>query len=219
MTTVYLVVEGQTEQTFVQDVLEPHLMARGVLVRARIIGEPRHKGGRIKYQRARRDIELLMRQFRRHRDVVFSTMFDLYGLSSDFPGRDATTEAMPSHQKVERLEQAFEAAIGDERFFAYFQLHEFEALLFADLSPLGSHYSRHDRADALAADVRGLAPEAIDEHPTTSPAHRIASFFPSYAKEKATVGPLCAHDIGLPRLRAACPHFGAWLGRLEALGR
>ena len=40
---------------------------------------------------------------------------------------------------------------------------------------------------------------------------------PALAGQKASVGPLTAARIGLPRLRAACPHFGDWLARLEAL--
>jgi hypothetical protein len=28
---------------------------------------------------------------------------------------------------------------------------------------------------------------------------------------------MIAHDIGLPRLRDACPHFDEWVNRLESL--
>ena len=32
-------------------------------------------------------------------------------------------------------------------------------------------------------------------------------------------GPLIAERIGLPGLRAKCPHFAAWVEKLEALSR
>lgn len=37
--------------------------------------------------------------------------------------------------------------------------------------------------------------------------------------EEAFVGELIACDIGLDAMRRACPHFNAWLEKLEALGR
>jgi hypothetical protein len=34
---------------------------------------------------------------------------------------------------------------------------------------------------------------------------------------KTTDGPAIAAQIGLGRLRESCPHFGAWISRLESL--
>jgi hypothetical protein len=39
---------------------------------------------------------------------------------------------------------------------------------------------------------------------------------PDYGK--TLHGPLVMEDIGLPKIRAACPRFDAWVGALEALG-
>ncbi len=58
-------------------------------------------------------------------------------------------------------------------------------------------------------------PEEINDDPHTSPAHRIRSVFPEYEKEIA--GSLIAIDIGLNKIRAACPHFNAWVTWLESL--
>lgn len=214
MSHLYLVVEGRTEQVFVTDVLAPHLADRGIWVYPRLIGRPGHKGGNLNYDRVQRDIGLLLRQIKAH-EARFSTMFDLYRLATNFPGHP--TGITDPVSRVSALEDAFEADIDDPRFFPYLQLHEFEALLFTDVEPLGEHYGDPSAAKALAADTAGIEPERIDDGPETSPARRITRRFPRYARDKATVGPLCAHDIGLDRLRAACPHFAAWLTRLEAL--
>ena len=41
---------------------------------------------------------------------------------------------------------------------------------------------------------------------------------PSYKRMKSAAEPQTAQRIGLPTIRAACPHFGRWLTRLEQLG-
>lgn len=218
MTSLYLVVEGRTEQTFVHDVLAPHLAERGVYAHARLLGRPGHKGGNVDYPRVRGDLLLLLRQFKSPA-VRFSTMLDLYALGRDFPGMASLDALADGARKVTMLEEALTSDIADRRFFAHLQLHEFEALLFADVTALGRVYDDPAAAAALAAEVGGLAPEAIDEGPATSPSKRIIRHFGRYARDKVTAGPLCAHDIGLEVMRSACPHFAAWLSRLESLGR
>jgi hypothetical protein len=59
-------------------------------------------------------------------------------------------------------------------------------------------------------------PELIDDGQDTAPSKRIAAQFPNYSK--TTVGPQMAELIGLENIRSKCPHFNAWLERLEKLG-
>jgi hypothetical protein len=58
MTRVLIHVEGQTEESFVNEVLAPHLYAFGYrTVGARLIGNPRHQRGGIKgWNTVREDI-------------------------------------------------------------------------------------------------------------------------------------------------------------------
>jgi hypothetical protein len=99
----------------------------------------------------------------------------------------------------------------------FIQLHEFEALLFADISKLSSCYSEHRVAIQDLELVRpGFStPEHIDEN--EPPSKRILAKIPGY--DKPAAGALTAIEIGLPKLRAECAHFNDWIGRLEALGR
>jgi len=41
-----VICEGQTEETFVNEILRPHLVAFNVLTIAALVGKPGHKGGR-----------------------------------------------------------------------------------------------------------------------------------------------------------------------------
>jgi hypothetical protein len=49
VTRVSVIVEGPTEQSFVQGVLAPLLWVREIYVTPTILGVPGHKGGRTNY--------------------------------------------------------------------------------------------------------------------------------------------------------------------------
>ena len=95
-------------------------------------------------------------------------------------------------------------------------MYEFEGLLFSDpcgmavglnLPELEDHFQRiRDAFDT---------PEAINDSPMTAPSKRIRSLCPGY--EKPLHGSLAAIEIGLPKIRGACPLFDAWLRGLERL--
>ena len=63
--------------------------------------------------------------------------------------------------------------------------------------------------------ARFLSPELINGDPETAPSKRIKREIPTYVK--TTSGLNVTKRIGLPKLRAKCPHFGAWLDKLESL--
>ena len=95
------------------------------------------------------------------------------------------------------------------------QHHELEALLYADPSAVGAHFNDEGMRNSLEADLAECSgPELIDEGPNTAPSKRIMMHRPGYLK--TSDGPAILADIGLPSIRAACPHFDAWLLQVEA---
>lgn len=58
-------------------------------------------------------------------------------------------------------------------------------------------------------------PEDIDDGPDTAPSKRIGGVYPAY--RKVIDGELAARKIGIDKMRIECPHFNAWLKRLERL--
>ena len=62
------------------------------------------------------------------------------------------------------------------------------------------------------------SPEMIDDGQHSAPSKRIIAHFSEYKRLKVTTGPQVAELIGLPAIRAKCPHFHEWIGRLEQLG-
>ncbi|KQP36596.1 DUF4276 family protein [Methylobacterium sp. Leaf100] len=218
----YVFCEGPTEESFVDNLLLEHFAPRDVIAKPLVLPSKagstsrQHKGGWTSYSKARRFIRLTMEQMHAD-DTWFTTMLDLYALPSDFP--NAATDADRSGEaRVVALEAAFRTDIRTDqlwRFTPYLQCHEYEALLLADPEALLRFYP--DRQDAIAAlrqDIGDLAPEAVNEGPETAPSKRILRHLPEYTKVLA--GTLVAMEIGLPTLRARCPHFDAWMTELES---
>lgn len=71
-------------------------------------------------------------------------------------------------------------------------------------------------AQAAAVPADG-GPEAINHGPHTHPQARLRQAWPGY--KETSDGPTLLAKIGIPAVRARCPHFAAWLDQLEALGR
>ena len=217
---VHFLVEGQTEETFVKRVLTPDLALKGVYCYPRSVetsrrrGVPR-RGGLLKYAHAQRDLQRWMKE-QSQPDAYFTTMFDLYDLPDEFPGVMSATGS--SEQRVEGIEKAFDRDIDHPRFIPYIQLHEFEALVLTGIERLRELFPEHERAVAALANTVAEygSPEEVNEGETTAPSKRICRAIPNYDKQRA--GYLVTEDVGLPTLRAKCPHFDQWLNKLEALG-
>lgn len=224
MTDVFAVVEGQSEQAFAQQVLAVHLGGRGVFLQAALVGKPGHKGGN-RWPVVRRDIVNFLKMHRPHRPIRVTTMFDYYAMAADWPGRvDANTMALANRATtVERaIAEDIRLAFGDgfdvARFIPYVQMHELEALIFADPQRLQNEFpNREAEVAALLTSVDGMDPEAIDDDPTTAPSKRIIKAIPEYEKRKSSAAANVLKLVGVDTLRARCSHFGEWLRRLEQL--
>jgi hypothetical protein len=129
MTRVIVVVEGQTEESFVKNVLAPVLWPSAIWLIPMILGRPGHKGGNTKYARFKKDVILQLKQ---DATVYCSSMLDLYGIGKDFPGLPLPSN-FPSIEKVNCIERAVKEDICSQvpelrpdRFMPYIQLHEYE---------------------------------------------------------------------------------------------
>lgn len=220
---LHFIVEGQTEETFVNIVLAPELARHEIWANARCVMTSRkhgvkRRGGLRNYAKAKNDIVLWMKEDDRP-DSFFTTMFDLYALPQNFPGcEDAAKRANP-YERVATLEKAIGEDIGHPRFVPYIQLHEFEALIFSDPIKLEMQFFERDAAIKNLAETasRFETPELIDDGAESAPSKRIIDEIPEYAGMKASAGPLVVQEIGLSILCAKCAHFAEWLDKLKAL--
>jgi len=222
MIRLHVLGEGPTEKRFVESLLVNHLIQHDVIVDVCCFltkyvpktGQ-QFKGGINNYDKVRNDIIKRIKTDN-HDECRFTTMIDLYGLPNDFPGFQETTFNNNPIRKIEILESAFAQNIDDHRFIPYIQLHEFEALIFADPSKLKVEYLDNDRQiQSLVRLSQQMEPEMINENPHTYPSYRILDAIPAYNKPYA--GSKITESIGLDVLRQRCPHFNEWLTKLEGL--
>lgn len=220
-------VEGETEETFVNEVLRPHPYRHGYAnVGARLIGNARlrdRRGGIRAWSTVRKDI---LRHLKADPDCLATTMVDYYAMPQigfkAWPGR-AVAGSLPFAQKVATVESALYEDIRNElgkrfnpaRFIPFVVIHEFEGLLFSDCVLFSQGIGRPDLADAFQA-VRDefASPEEINDSPVTAPSKRVEGLVQGY--QKPLLGTLAVLEIGLANIRRECPHFREWLSRLEA---
>jgi len=141
----------------------------------------------------------------------------LYGLPHDFPGKSNPIYRSLGNgrDKAQLLESELMREIELPNFIPNLTLHEFETLLFVNLAAF-TPWTDSDHCLAELHKVRGTtAPEDINDGPSTAPSKRIKAAMPRY--QKTFHGPLIAIDIGLDAMRRECPHFDAWLAKIEAL--
>jgi hypothetical protein len=226
MARLYLFAEGQTEQTFADKVIGTHLSQHGVYLQKSVLiahakkkGKA-HRGGGRKYAPMKNDILRFLSQ-EKAQDVFFTTMIDLYAIPTDFPGfNEAENLRHLPVKRVELLEQRFADDIGSPRFIPYIQLHEYEAYLFADPTWFEYFYNHHTNEIAALQAIADSkdSPELINDGQQSAPSKRIIAHLPDYEGAKPLVGPQVAELIGLAVIQSKCPHFSAWLSRLEQLG-
>lgn len=226
MARLLIHVEGETEETFVTEVLAPHLHGFGYThADARLLGNARQRrfrGGIRSWATVRRDI---LNHLREDSGCLASTMVDYYGLpqtgAGAWPGREAAGR-LPFREKAAAVTEALHADVGaamgsdfdPRRFVPYVMMHEFEAMLFSDCTRFGEGIGRSHLAPRFQAIRDQFAtPEEIDDSPLTAPSKRVVELIPEY--QKPLLGTLAILEIGLDAIRAECPHFRAWLEHLE----
>jgi hypothetical protein len=217
MSKIHIVAEGQTEETFIRDVLVPYFAVQGIYVTysvvntKRVVDGPNFVGGVGSYGKLKYDITRLLKN--PSIDLV-TTLIDFYGMPLGFPGRTSVPASSPLN-KVRHVEAAITADINNERFLCYIALHEFEALLFAGPEVIQEAFSETNCIHKIQRIVDDFDnPEEINDSPQTAPSKRLEVIFGD-EYQKTVHGPLITETIGLARLRAVCPHFDEWISRLE----
>jgi hypothetical protein len=224
-----ILVEGETEETFVNEVLAPYLLTRGYSrVDAKLMGNARlrsQRGGVRGWPEVRSEI---VRHLQADKQVFLTTIVDFYGMPGDpnrasaWPGRHGAS-ALTVDEKGKHVESALtteiEAALRDRRrFIPFVALHEFKAILFSDCERFASAIGRSELQPAFLK-VRSAfsSPEEINDSPDTHPSQRIVDLVPEY--RKPIHGNLAAREIGIETICRECAHFRDWIGRLETLTR
>lgn len=224
MNFLHILCEGKSELVFSYYVLCPYLIVKGIQVipQALITNRRLHaKGGMIDFAQVRRDLGNMMKQFVDDNtdSHLFTTMFDLYALPTDFPGFEQA-QGLKDYDQVANLEKDFSIYIHRPDFIPYIQLHEFEALVLCNVSELINMYPEAERelsqlSNLVNRDYGGNT-ELVDNGPNTAPSKRIIQALAGkYRYDKPQGGKLATYSLGVPTLRNRCRHFNEWLTQIE----
>lgn len=213
MRQILILVEGQTEEQFVKNVLNPYLNNLDIhltptIINTKIVkGGNNFKGGISSYEQVKRDISRLVRSS----TTAVTTFIDYYGLPNSFPGSEKTGSSI---DKVIAIEDAFFDDIGAATFIPYVQIHEFEALLFSSLAGFEYNFPEDKRSLKSISDIIGSYsnPEDINDNPSTAPSKRLIAIYPQFSK--TFHGPLIAIENKLEIVLEKCPHFSEWVQKL-----
>jgi hypothetical protein len=116
-----ILVEGQTEERFVKDVLAPAFFEKElffsaiILVTKRVKDGPNFKGGVTSFAKFQRDAWRLLAGAG---DALVTTMLDYYGLPADFPGMATRPARGATAERVEHVEAAIHQEFGAPRGFS-----------------------------------------------------------------------------------------------------
>lgn len=215
MKRVLILVEGDTEERIVKDVLVPHLLSHGVALQPtkvttkRPIGAAPFKGGGD-YTKIRDDLRRLLND---SNAVAVTTWFDFYGFPNNLP-----VERPEQIRDIDAIERCIARSLnGPARLFPYLQRHETEALLFVDPVLTARTALLLTKAADIAKHREGFdCVEDINLDPERAPSKRLRSVLGSYPKPQ--LAPAVLQKLGVEALRVECPRWGRWIGWLETLG-
>lgn len=232
--TVYCIVEGQTENTFLKHLLGDHLAARGIDFHAPIVKTKGGRGG-MKYLHLDDLVRDLQGFLQDKRLPHVTTSFDYYGFPiSEGKGWGFAAEAKAKvkshglkhaveqieHEIASRATEGLNVQDAAARCFPYIQLHELEALFFTEPDKLADALERPTLQRHFEQTVKECGGcEAINDRPQTAPSKRIQAAAPHYIKGRSAAAhaPIIAKRLDLTIVRERCPRFGDWVTRLENL--
>ncbi|VXD20874.1 DUF4276 family protein [Marinoscillum sp. 108] len=224
MKRLIIIGEGQTEQAFCEEILRPHFYSHDIQIESPTISKT--GGGIVAWHHLKDDI---MRYLSRP-DVYVTLLIDYYGIQDKhaFPEWENAKQIPPRPglaNRMDHLEQGMATDIPDAvryRFIPYIQLHEFEALLFANKEVFDRSFTANEFEDYdyLNETITAFPnPEDINDGTETAPSKRLERILTNYTSHKPSTkalwGPLLADAIGLKVIRNKCPRFNAWIETLE----
>ena len=208
MKYLIIVVEGQTEQEFVNDILRPYFATQGIYhVSARLIRTSRSgKGGFVNFQHLQNDVNRILAI---EKDAVVTTFIDFFRCPTNMPGYEEAMKKENHQEAVEILEKKMTELFGNTHFVPYIQLHEFEALLFSSNKGFETYWEDEQTEKAMEIIAQYPNPEDINSRPEKAPSKRIIEIKSDY--DKVAEGNLLAMEIGIEEMLNHCPRFKQWI--------
>lgn len=211
MKRLIIIVEGDTELSFVNEVFAPFLYSKGIYSIS-CFKIKHSKGGLNKYIHLKKDILNVINES----DVIITTLIDFYALPNDFPRYNEAMRIQNKNECVNFLEKSIIEDIEEScnkkisNLTPYIQLHEFEAFIFSSFEGINYYF------DEKSADFNTIKeviesfpnPENINTNPNLAPSKRLLKLIKGY--NKVVDGVAIIKKIGITTLLDKCPRFNSW---------
>lgn len=214
MKYVYIYCEGQTEESFVNTLLQPYFLNMDIHVTPIIHKTKRtpirsYKGGVADYKSIKDELIKLCK----NSDYFVTTLFDYYGMPSNTPSIDYCD--VDIYKRIEHIENEIKKDIGYDNLAFNLLVHEFEGLLFSDPQSFEVITNNKNVAKLQAIRDKAATPEHINNSVNTAPSKRIEGVISDYTKVRQ--GIIVAKKIGIDKMISECKHFAAWISKIQNL--
>lgn len=221
MSDVFFICEGASEKLLVERILTPYFRNKGLSLRleAELIGnyhpDCQGAGGDVSYERLKIDLDNIIIN---HQDAYITTIFDYYGLKGIWPGLNMINNTMTSHQKAKEIEDAMSYDLSISHFIPNLLVHELEGLLFTAPEIIARVTKTPKNVTSCLQEILldfNNNPEDINDDPSTAPSIRLKNAKANYGKIAHSTRII--EKITIDAIRKKCPHFNAWLEKIESI--
>lgn len=217
---ICVIAEGLSEMQFLQSIVIPYVHQRNPRVDAMWSVNSQGVGitESMGYNWIKRTIIAKMCS---DNTAIYTTMYDYYRFPKiNIPGF-TYQDHLNIYEKVEAREKAIHDAILSEQkllsfcdnivFKPFLMLHEYETLMFCDLSRL--YHVRNGNEAAIRKLMKEVEHieniELINDSPLSAPSKRIAKVINGY--QKPSMGLNITKSIGIEQMLEKCRHFREWI--------
>ena len=211
MRRLIIIVEGQTEEEFINLVVAPYLKTASNVLDVRsikIATGASCKGGFVDYKHLKNDILKRIHES----DVIISMFVDYFGIPNNIPDYSSCMKQSGIDDKIRCLEDAIRDDVGYCNFIPYIQKHEFEALLFSSNIGFTGYFDEKIFNETQKIINQYPDPEEINGNSDTAPSKRIKAIIRNY--NKVVWGNIIALEVGIDRIMEKCQHFRSWINSL-----
>lgn len=209
MRRLVFVVEGDCEIILVNKFIIPYLYRLGFRnpMNAQTITTNRKqhkKGGVTGYVLFRNELERTLSQ-----GAIVTTFIDFFRLPTDFPGNSQNSDRVSEIEASILLD--FENNID---LIPYIQKHEFEALLFSNISGFEIVIDKEEQLEKIKSIIETYSnPEDINNSPETAPSKRLMKIF---EYDKTFHSEMILESLGMEEILDKCPRFKEWIEKIVA---
>lgn len=222
MINIYIIVEGQSEEKFIKEILTPYFANKNIFLYAErvITGKDNFgkscKGGGSSYLSYKNHLDKRIKEFDSQKNYYFSTMIDFYALPKDFPKLEESQNIQGRYEQIAFLEKAFKDDIGFDNFIPYIQLHEFETLLFCDTNAIVECFfdmNTKKLFNTIQEDIKNYDNiEMINSSTHNAPSKRLDRYTDGvYCGSKVSSSFSILKNIDIEVIKQKCSHFNSWL--------